>query len=246
MKTIVRSLCGIALLVITLGTRAVADEATDKAHQDVIRGWTESLNSQDRYIAYVNTHLAEDGKYIGQPYIGLGINTNTDMHVTGHLVALHVRPGDPAATAGIKDGDELYSVGGVRVTKKNQDRLPFHGKAGEKVPVIVLRGGKQVSFTVIRGRIENVRSKAQLMQDSRDQTPADFASQRGRIDEIVGKSPVYFVRGRFTAIETATKLPFEFDYVTRFEFDEAGKVKVFQDWGQDEYVQSQLGFKVSR
>jgi predicted metalloprotease with PDZ domain len=246
MKTIFRNLFGAALLVVAFGAHAVADEATDKAHQDVIRGWMESVHSQDGFIAYVNTHLAEDAKYIGQPYIGLGINTSSDLYATGHLVALHVRPGDPAATAGIKDGDEIYSVGGVRVSKENQDRLPFHGKAGEKVPVVVLRGGKQVSVTVIRGRIENTRSKAQFIQDLRDATPADFASQKSRIDEIVGNGSVYFVRGRFTAIEPATKLPFEQDFVTRFEFDGAGKVKLSQDWGQDEYVQSQLGFKVSR
>src|ERR1700680_2936982 len=129
MKTIVRNLFGTALLVVTFGANAVTDGATDKAHQDVIRGWMESVNSQDGFIAYVNTRLAEDAKYIGQPYIGLGINTNSDMYATGHLVALHVRPGDPAATAGIKDGDEIYSVGGVQVSKENQDRLPFHGKA---------------------------------------------------------------------------------------------------------------------
>ncbi|HTR58359.1 MAG TPA: PDZ domain-containing protein [Casimicrobiaceae bacterium] len=246
MKTIVRNLFGTALFVVTLGAHAVTDEATDKAHQDVIRGWMESVNSQDGFIAYVNIHLAEDAKYIGQPYIGLGINTSSDMYATGHLVALHVRPGEPAATAGIKDGDEIYSVGGVRVSKKNQDRLPFHGKAGEKVLVVVLRGGKQVSVTVIRGRIENTRSKPQFIQDLRDATPADFASQKSRIDEILGNGSVYFVRGRLTAIEPATKLPFEQDYVSRFEFDQAGKVKALQEWGQDEYVQSQLGFKVSR
>src|SRR5215470_10752477 len=139
MKPIFGSLFGTALLFVTFGAHAVADEATDKAHQDVIRGWMESVNSQDGFIAYVNAHFAEDGKYIGQPYIGLGINTNSDMYKTGHLVALHVRPGGPAATAGIKDGDEIYSVGGVRVSKENQDRLLFHGKAGEKVPLVVLR-----------------------------------------------------------------------------------------------------------
>jgi hypothetical protein len=246
MKTIVRSLCGTGLLIVALGAGAATDEATDKAHQDVIRGWEDSLSSQDRHIAYIEAHLADDGKFVGQPYIGLGINTNSDSQKTGHLVVLHVRPGDPAATAGIKDGDELYSVGGVRVTKKNLDRLPFHGKAGEKVPVVVLRGGKQVSVTVIRGRIENLRSKAQFLQDNRDQTPADFASQQSRIDEIVGNGSVYFVRGRLTDVEVATKLPYELEYVVRFEFDEAGKVKLLQFWGQDEYVQSQLGFKVSR
>lgn len=246
MKTIVRNLFGTALLVITFGANAVTDKATDKAHQDVIRGWMESVNSQDGFVAYVNTHLAEDAKYIGQPYIGLGLTTSSDLYATGHLVALHVRPGEPAATAGIKNGDEIYSVGGVLVSKENQDRLPFHGKAGEKVPVVVLRGGKQVSVTVTRGRIENTRSKAQFIQDLRDATPADFASQKSRIDEIVGNGSVYFVRGRYTAIEPATNLPFEQEYVTRFEFDPAGKIKSAQDWGQEEYVQSQLGFKVSR
>jgi hypothetical protein len=44
------------------------------------------------------------------------------------------------------------------------------------VPVIVLREDKQVSLTVIRGRIENLRSKAQFLQDNRDQTPAEFTS----------------------------------------------------------------------
>lgn len=246
MKMIFGKLSGIALMVVTFGAHAVTDEATDKAHQDVIRGWAESVNSQDGLIAYINTHLAEDGKYIGGPYIGLGINTNSDYYATGHLVALHVRPGDPAAIAGIKDGDEIYSVGGVLVSKENQDRLPFHGKAGEKVPVVVLRGGKQISVIVTRGRIENTRSKSQVIQDLRDATPADFASQKSRIDEIVGNGTVYFLRARITAIEPATKLPFEQEMVTRFEFDGAGKVKLFQDWGQEEYVQSQLGFKVTR
>jgi membrane-associated protease RseP (regulator of RpoE activity) len=235
-----------ALLVVTFGSQAATNEATDKAHQDVIRGWMASVNSQDGFIAYVSAHLAEDGKYVGQPYIGLGINISTDLYATGHLIALHVRPGEPAATAGIKDGDEIYSVGGVQVSKENQDRLPFHGKAGEKVPVVVLRDGKQVSMTVTRGRIENTRSKAQFIQDLRDATPADFASQKSRIDEIVGNGSVYFVRAKFTAIEPATKLPFEQEFVTRFEFDSAGKVKLTQDWGQDEFVQSQLGYKVTR
>jgi len=246
MKASFKTLLGPALLVVTFGSQAATDEATDKAHQDVIRGWMASVNSQDGFIAYVSTHLAEDGKYIGQPYVGLGVSTSSDLYATGHLIALHVRPGGPAATAGIKDGDEIYSVGGVRVSKENQDRLPFHGKAGEKIPVVVLRGGKQVSVMVIRGRLENTLSKTQFIQDLRDATPADFASQKSRIDEIVSNGPVYFVRGKFTAIEPATKLPFEQEFVTRFEFDAAGKIKLAQDWGQDEYVQSQLGYKVTR
>ncbi|OQZ05864.1 MAG: hypothetical protein B6D36_07900, partial [Planctomycetes bacterium UTPLA1] len=57
--------------------------------------------------------------------------------------------GGAAAKAGMKDGDRIYKIGGVKVTDvyTYMDSLRKY-KPGDLVPVVVLRDGKKVELKV--------------------------------------------------------------------------------------------------
>ncbi len=59
-------------------------------------------------------------------------------------------PGDtpaPGASAGIKPGDTLVSIAGTRITGWDQATAIIQKSANKTIPIVVLRGGKQVSLT---------------------------------------------------------------------------------------------------
>jgi membrane-associated protease RseP (regulator of RpoE activity) len=57
------------------------------------------------------------------------------------------QPG-PAARAGVRPGDTFVSFGGTKVTSGDQLRDLIRGSAGKTVPVVVKRGGGQVTLTL--------------------------------------------------------------------------------------------------
>ena len=61
---------------------------------------------------------------------------------------ISVLDGRPASNAGIKDGDTIVSVGGVEVENWTKMAENISKHPGEKIPIIVKRGGERVTIEV--------------------------------------------------------------------------------------------------
>jgi predicted metalloprotease with PDZ domain len=62
-----------------------------------------------------------------------------------------VRPNSPAAAAGLEEGDGITSFGGIRLTPANFLKTVSRYKPGDRVPVVLQRGGKVIRLTLALG-----------------------------------------------------------------------------------------------
>lgn len=78
-------------------------------------------------------------------FIGVEID---DEKVAGKLVVTSVIEGSPAEQAGIRVGDELYSLNGIRFSKENDAAIRQFKVPGNQVTCTVKRNGANKSFKV--------------------------------------------------------------------------------------------------
>jgi serine protease Do len=109
---------------------------------------------------YVMEHIISDGK-VTRGYLGVTIQPMTPELAkefkppenTGALVG-DVTPHSPAADAGLKEGDVIVEFNNKKVTDSRHLRLMAAQTApGTKVPVKILRDGKEQTFTVKLGEL---------------------------------------------------------------------------------------------
>ena len=114
-------------------------------------------------VKYVVSELLQNGRVI-RPWMGLSFATmEEDMaaeagvkYVPGVFVA-SVRPGQPAAQAGLQAKDVIVAVEKKPVREADVVReMIRRRKPGDKVNFTVSRGGKMMNFTVTLGRMPSV------------------------------------------------------------------------------------------
>jgi C-terminal processing protease CtpA/Prc len=91
----------------------------------------------------------------------VGVSTQRDS--TGERV-MQTATGGAAAQAGVQPGDYLVSVAGIATTDPNwaaQFRAQYNGREGADMPIVVRRGGQDVTLsskvmlaTVVNQRID--------------------------------------------------------------------------------------------
>ncbi len=79
------------------------------------------------------------------------IGVELDDKKPGVLTVVKIVPESPAEKAGIRVGDELHSLNGMRFGKKNQKKIGAVKKPGNEVQVTIKRGGhaKNIRITLI-------------------------------------------------------------------------------------------------
>jgi putative serine protease PepD len=112
-------------------------------------GFAIPINTAKAEIA----QLEQNGK-VSHAYLGISSSTvagSANGTQYGAQVQ-NVQSGSPAESAGIKTGDVIQSIGGKKVETSEDLASVIAGyKPGDKVPVVVERGGKQVTLQVTLG-----------------------------------------------------------------------------------------------
>jgi serine/threonine protein kinase len=87
----------------------------------------------------------------GKPYVGIGLARKGE-----DLVLDHIDEGSPAEKAGLKVGDVLVGINGIKVANRRPDLAAFlrGRKPGDVVPVEVRRGSAPVTLKLTLGRRE--------------------------------------------------------------------------------------------
>jgi serine protease Do len=108
----------------------------------------------------VTEDLLEHGR-VRRPYIGEKLRQPTSSNprdvLTAGVVVSQVVPESPAARAGLQPNDRIVSIGGKQIRNVWQwegERLNL--RVGDRVPLVVQRGGREVTLNVVIGDLPEV------------------------------------------------------------------------------------------
>ncbi len=110
----------------------------------------------DEYAVYRSAEEYED--YVGDlsgEFVGIGVEIS--MRVNNFFEILRVIEESGAEDAGILAGDILHKVDGISAGKDNYDKVLnlLDGEVGSTVSVTVLRDGQEITFSVVRSKIND-------------------------------------------------------------------------------------------
>lgn len=111
---------------------------------------TAAAGGLDDYSAYLTADQLRDVySQIEGNFVGLGVELKADK---GALLIVHVIPGSPAERAGIKDGDRIIEVDGIRTTEMSTDQAAtmLTGEEGSSVRVVAVTEGDRPRLLTIR------------------------------------------------------------------------------------------------
>ncbi|MEQ8861519.1 MAG: PDZ domain-containing protein [Pseudomonadales bacterium] len=233
----------VLLTILLVGAVSTA-QADHHELKQVARGWVEaSAKSPEALAAYIEKHMADDGVFVPERYVGFGFSF--DPRNDDEMVVVRVTPGTPAAAV-LKAGDRFVSVAGTPATFENRDRLLFRGKPGETVKAVIERDGKQMEIAVARGVIAVETPKSESLRNIAMADPEDWEVDSLEISEVVQEGNVVFVVSEIADTEADTGFPFVERSVQRFQFNDDGKVA--RNWVLREsgFVLEQLGYTITR
>ena len=234
---------GLFLLLII----SACSENNGSKHQsamDLATAWvTASYTSQDAALSMVDQNMAGDGVSVGSRYVGFGFVWDPEGD---GMVVDYVVPESPASGV-LMEGDSFVEVNGVRLTNENRINLGFRGKPGENVDAVILRDGVEMPISVARGAVQIRYSKEQVMNnisngDAEDWGPEDF----NIVETGVTNDGVVHVLHWSEFIEDATGYKANAYTVTRFMFDDDGKVAWVGNLSEDRFVLEQQGYSITR
>ncbi|MCU0463332.1 MAG: S41 family peptidase [Anaerolineae bacterium] len=128
-----------------------------------IRGMVESLD--DPFSSYVEPEFnALDTDLSGSiTGIGVVIELNEDLD---QVTIVNILEGTPAEAAGLLEGDIFLEVDGEDVSGFNTDQLAtrVRGQEGTTVNLKMLRGEKEVEFSIVRARINIPNIESEVLE----------------------------------------------------------------------------------
>ena len=241
MKNLQISLGLSLLLVISACTN---NENKHEAAMDLAVAWVEaSYTSQDAALSMVNENMADEGVSLSDRYVGFGFVWNPEGD---GMVIDYVVPESPAAGV-LMEGDSFIEVNGIKLTNENRNNLGFRGKPGENVDAVIIRDGVEKPISIARGPVQIRYSKEQVVNnisngDAESWGPEDF----NIIEAGVTNDGVVYVLHWSEFVEDATGYKGNAYTVTRFMFDEEGKVAWVGNLSEDRFVLEQQGWKITR
>jgi predicted metalloprotease with PDZ domain len=111
-----------------------------------------------RYVRAVETPPYEEAfaqvglKFIREPRGPVTVGISGDENEKTNFKIASVRPGSPAAAAGLEEGDLVTSFGGAKLTPANLLKTLSRYKPADRVPVVLQRDGKVIRLTITMGK----------------------------------------------------------------------------------------------
>lgn len=110
-----------------------------------------------RYVRGVETPPYEEAfaqvglRFIREPRGPVTVGIAADEEEKTKFRIATVRPGSPAAAAGLEEGDVITSFGSTKLTPANLLRTVSRYQPGDRVPVVLQRDGKVMRLTITMG-----------------------------------------------------------------------------------------------
>jgi carboxyl-terminal processing protease len=153
-----------------------------------IKGMVDALG--DQFSGYVEPEFnALDTDLSGSiTGIGVVIEENED---TGRIFIANVLEGTPAQNAGLIEGDIFLSVNGEDVTDFSTDQLAsrVRGQEGTTVNLTMLRGEKELEFSIVRARIDIPNIETEVIEGAYGYVRLNqFTTEaRSQLDSAIGE-----------------------------------------------------------
>ncbi len=217
---------------------------TEGPNEKLAIAWITAVNTgMDETLAMVKENMAEDGIFRPARYVGFGFQF--DPNNEDEMTVARVTPDTPASKV-LKEGDVFVSVAGVPATHENRDKMSFRGKPGEPVKAVIKRDGKEMAIEVKRGIIATTNSKEQALKNISLGDPDNWGVDSFRIDEVISEGNVVYVVSSYTDTEDDTGIEYTERTMTRFVFDDDGKVSWIGGLGESRFVLEQQGYTITR
>ena len=230
------------LLIISACTSDNVDK--NQASMDLATAWiTASYTSKDSALSMVEENMSDDGVSVGDRYVGFGFVWDPEGD---GMVVDYVVPESPAASV-LMEGDSFVEVNGTRLTNENRNRLGFRGLPGENVDAVVMRDGVEMPISIARGPVQIRYSKDQVLNnisngDAESWGPEDF----NIVETGITNDGTVYVLHWSEFVEDATGYEANVYTVTRFMFDDSGKVSWIGNLSEDRFVLEQQGYSITR
>lgn len=216
----------------------------NQASMDLATAWiTASYTSKDSALSMVEENMSDDGVSVGDRYVGFGFVWDPEGD---GMVVDYVVPESPAAGV-LMEGDSFVEVNGTRLTNENRNRLGFRGLPGENVDAVVMRDGVEMPISIARGPVQIRYSKDQVLNnigngDAESWGPEDF----NIVESGITNDGTVYVLHCSEFVEDATGYKANAYTVTRFMFDDSGKVSWIGNLSEDRFVLEQQGYSITR
>ena len=219
---------------------------------DLAESWIiSSYEGKDAAYKMVSENMSDEGYNVGARYIGFGFNFNSDAMESDGMIVTNVFKDGPAFSV-LKVGDKFVSVNGVSVSREAIDNgsLSFRGKPGEPVNATVIRNGEEMSIIVKRGIVQPRYSKERILQNI-SESDADNWRENSlgyEIREVVSdvSKKIVYVKTWNKFFDDVSELEAEAFTITRFEFDQNGKVLNIGNMTENELILRQTGWSITR
>tara|TARA_B100000941_G_scaffold284695_1_gene255769 strand:- start:19 stop:768 length:750 start_codon:yes stop_codon:yes gene_type:complete len=249
MKTKIKKNLPVALILIFISCSSTPDSSKIAS---LAKSWViSSHESKDAALKMVTENMGEDGYAVGARYVGVGFNYNSDVMETDGMIVTNIIKGSPASSV-LEVGDKFINVNEVPVTKKSTEdgSLSFRGKPGVPVTATILRDGEEISITIERGIVEPTYSKQQIIENISDADADEWGEySRGyEIREVVADASkgIVYVKTWDKFLDEVSGFEAEALTLTRFEFDQNGKVLTVGNMTESELVLRQTGWSITR
>lgn len=217
---------------------------SESPNEKLATAWISAgYTGMDELLAMLKENMAEDGIFRPDRYVGLGFQL--DSNPDDAMKVVRVMPGTPASKV-LKVDDVFVSVAGVPATPANSGKMSFRGKPGAAVKAVIKRDGKEMEIEIKRGVIAMTQSKAESLANIPLGDRDNWAVDSFNIDEVIGEGNVVYVVSSYKDTEADTGIEFTERVVSRFVFDDNGKVVWLGGLGESRFVLEQQGYTISR
>ena len=248
MRNITNMILGMAFTAVSVTSMADGHGETkglsESPNEKLAIAWLSArYTGMDETLAMVKDNMADNGTLNPARYVGFGFQL--DSNSNDAMKVVRVTPDTPASKV-LKEGDVFVSVAGVPATPENTGKMSFRGLPGEPVKAVVKRDGKKMDIEVKRDVIAIRQTKAQTLANIPLGDRENWGADSFQIDEVLGEGNVVYVISSYTDTEADTGIKFTERVMTRFVFDDDGKVAWIGGLGESRFVLEQQGYTIAR
>ena len=143
-------------------------------------------------------------------------------------------------------GDLFLEVEGIKVSPENFGKLPFRGLPGKKISAVIERDGNEMEISFARGTIRGEVTKTQVLENMNSGDADSWPAKKFRIIEVLSKDNIVYVLSHATQTDNMVDLDYMAYTVTRFMFNQEGKIIEVANLTEDRFVLEQPGYTITR
>ena len=221
-----------------------ADEhGSSNENETIASDWVSAgYTGKDVSITMVEQNMADDGISVQGRYVGFGFNWDpreNEMRIG------RVTPNSPADGV-LQAGDLFLQVEGIEVSPENFGKLHLRGLHGKAITAVIDRNGVELVISIERGTVRGEITKTQVLENMNSGDADSWPAKEFRIIEVLSKDNIVYVLSHATQTDDMVDLDFMAYTVTRFMFNEDGKVIEVANLTEDRFVLEQTGYTITR